>query len=141
MDFEDFMDSVVFPLSAIAAYGTSCALLVWHFGWSWWWAVPVSVPLALLGPVATGVLCGILDACGLYDWGGPLPIDHEDEPPPSADPVADTGGEVGDYRRLKRALAKILHPDSHRAASDAERALREAVFKEVWAEVERIEGR
>lgn len=46
--------------------------------------------------------------------------------------------DAGRFRSAKLAFARLYHPDNARG-SDLERSLRTQVFKEFWAELERIE--
>jgi hypothetical protein len=45
------------------------------------------------------------------------------------------------FRELKNALAKMFHPDALRSASNFERVVREELYKEINAQIGRIEGR
>lgn len=55
-------------------------------------------------------------------------------------PAAGGGGDAARFRAAKLAFARMFHPDNARGA-EQERQLRTKVFKEFWAELERIEGR
>jgi chromosome segregation ATPase len=58
-----------------------------------------------------------------------------------AAPPGETGAGSKDqqFRRLKVALAKMFHPDALSKASASERAARETIYKEINAEITRIE--
>jgi hypothetical protein len=56
-----------------------------------------------------------------------------------AGPTSDVDGEL--FRELKNALAKMFHPDALRSASNFERVVREELYKEINAEISRIEGK
>jgi len=45
------------------------------------------------------------------------------------------------FQRVKVVIAKYLHPNAYPNANKIEVQLREKVFKEVWPEIEKIEGR
>jgi hypothetical protein len=45
------------------------------------------------------------------------------------------------FRQLKNALARMFHPDALRSASNLERLVREELYKEISAEINRIEGK
>jgi hypothetical protein len=49
-----------------------------------------------------------------------------------------THDETGRYNALRRALAKLFHPDNV-TGSAIEKAIRQEIFKEIWSEIERIE--
>ena len=50
----------------------------------------------------------------------------------------DTIGPDARFRAAKAAFARLYHPDRTRTEG-IERLIREQVFKEFWAEIERIE--
>ena len=147
MDFDDAIEDGSCAFWVIGWLGGAAALH-WAWGWSWWWAVPVPLVPAFFVSLA---LCGLIAlGCSLADWArGPpgyaAPPNDDDlsepdeKPEPAGRPGA--GATQADYARLKQAMAKRFHPDACAAASPVERAVREAVFKEIWAEVDRIEGR
>jgi hypothetical protein len=45
------------------------------------------------------------------------------------------------FRKLKNALARMFHPDALSSASNFERMVREELYKEINAEIHRIEGK
>jgi hypothetical protein len=51
------------------------------------------------------------------------------------------GGDAARFRRAKAAIIKCLHRDAHPNADKAEVVVREKVFKELWPDIEKIEGR
>jgi hypothetical protein len=132
MDDLDELGEVAFVPCMVLGYLVSWAIFGWGLGWHWWWALPAAVPAApLVGGAIFGVVWTIFD-----------PEDVFEAPPPNAELAErpkSAGSRNGDYQRLKRAMAKRLHPDLYPAASRGERRVREAVFKEFWAEVEDIE--
>ncbi len=56
--------------------------------------------------------------------------------------LKDTTADPGDqrYGALRRFLAKRFHPD-HAPGTGTEKLIRSEIFKEIWSEVGRIEGR
>jgi hypothetical protein len=155
MTIEEVEDLFLLPSLVLGFFG-SWAIFAWGFGWHWWWALPAAVPAAVLVGVVVfwGVLL-VLDRKLLHEFvrelheeDEPDEVPDSDEEPDEAEEPASTSAEDirhttnADYQRLKRAMAKRLHPDLQpAAASRGERRVREAVFKEFWAEVEEIEGR
>jgi hypothetical protein len=57
------------------------------------------------------------------------------------DSPAAEGYDAEKFRKLKAALAKMFHPDALRSASNFERVVREELFKEINAEIDRIDGK
>jgi hypothetical protein len=55
--------------------------------------------------------------------------------------VPSTEVNGGQFRELKNALARMFHPDALRSASNFERVVREELYKEINAEIRRIEGK
>jgi hypothetical protein len=109
---------------------SSGALLAWGCGLrGWWWLLPVSM---LVGAIVTFSLFCLDDDDA---------EDDEDEEDKREDASPAFEATDGDYVRLKKALAKHFHPDAWASATAIERAVREAIFREIWAEVDRIEGR
>jgi hypothetical protein len=132
-------------LSLVLGFFGSWAIFAWGLGWHWWWALPAAVPTAVVvGGVVFGVLMLVFDReflHALHDEDA-AEAEPEDVEQPDSTSAENTGQATNaDYQRLKRAMAKRLHPDLQPAASRGERRVREAVFKEFWAEVEKIEGR
>jgi hypothetical protein len=51
------------------------------------------------------------------------------------------GGDAARFQRAKAAIIKCLHRDAHPHADKVEVTVREKVFKELWPEIQKIEGR
>jgi hypothetical protein len=120
---EDVAAGVCLGLWAATA-ATSWVLLSWGCGWgAWWWTIPVAL--------AVGFFVG-----GAAELIIDVPTGEDDFEPAGApaSPIINDGGK---FQRLKRAVAMSLHPDR---APAAEKPIREALFKELWGEVERIEN-
>ena len=60
------------------------------------------------------------------------------EPPPPMVFAAPDPAEAGKFRQAKLAFARLYHPDRG-GSSEMDRLIRSQVFKEFWAELERIE--
>src|ERR1700675_1241268 len=120
MDFEKAF-SIAGPPLLLVIYPASWAALLWGCAWAWWWAVSAAIPIAV--GLACLLCASIASVFQAVEWRETW-RDHRAYEAArrytTASPGSDEGGQ---FQQLKRAVAKILHPDLCRSMPARERVI------------------